>query len=403
MIDRGYHVWLAGTLASLVGNAVLFFALGWAASAAGGTAAALVLTAITLPRTVLMLLGGVAGDRLGARRVMIVCDALMVAVAAALGLVAFRWGTPLPVLVAAALVVGTVDAFYLPSSGSMPRRLVDDAHLYRAVALKQSGTQVVAMVGGPIGGAAVAFGGFAAAAWFDAATFAVVLVVLIAIRPRFDVPAAPNHESVAQAALDGVRVAIRTPALGPALLLVAGAAGFILPTTTLLVPLLARDHGWTAATAGLVVGAQGAGLILATFVVARRGSARRPGKAAGAGLLLAAAGQAGLAALGAPAPAVVAATLVGVGSGVFVANLAPLLLGAAPRTHLARIQALVGVGQSAALVVTNNVLGAVADIASVGVAVLCCAVALAACAGGGLVTPALRGLTLEVEATGKAT
>jgi hypothetical protein len=227
-----------------------------------------------------------------------------------------------------------------------------------------------------------------------------VLVVLIAIRPRYDVPP-QNHGSVLQSARDGLRVAIRTPALGPALLLVAGAAGFILPTTTLLVPLLARDHGWTAATAGLVVGAQGAGLILATLVVARRGGAARPGLAAGAALLLAAAGQAGLAAPS-PAAAAVAATLVGAGSGVFVANLAPLLLGAAPRTHLARIQALVGVGQSAALVVTNNVLGAVAEAASAAVAVLCCAVALAACAGGGLVTPALRGLTLhQVEATGR--
>jgi len=399
VIDRVYHLWLAGTLASQVGNAVLFFALGWAASAEGGTAAALVLTAVTLPRTLLMLLGGVAGDRLGARRVMIVCDALMVAVAVALGAVALAWGTPLPILVAAALVVGTVDAFYLPSSGSMPRRLVDDSRLSRAVALKQSGTQVVALVGGPIGGALVALGGFAVAAWFDAATFAVVLVVLVAIRPRYDVPPPPSQESVLQSARDGLRVAVRTPALGPALLLVAGAAGFILPTTTLLVPLLARDHGWTAATAGLVVGAQGAGLILATLVVARRGSAKRPGVASAAGLLLAAAGQAGLVA---PGAALVAAVLVGVGSGVFVANLAPLLLGAAPRTHLARIQALVGVGQSAALVVTNNVLGMVAEVASAGAAVLWCAVALAACAAGGLVTPALRRLTLhQAEAAGR--
>jgi hypothetical protein len=32
-------------------------------------------------------------------------------------------------LIAASLVIGTVNAFYLPSSGSMPRQLVADAAL----------------------------------------------------------------------------------------------------------------------------------------------------------------------------------------------------------------------------------------------------------------------------------
>ena len=54
----------------------------------------------------------------------------------------------------------------------MPRRLVDGPTLARAVALRQSGTHLVSMIGGPIGGAVVAAAGFAAAAGMDAATFA---------------------------------------------------------------------------------------------------------------------------------------------------------------------------------------------------------------------------------------
>lgn len=134
-----YVVWLAGSLVSQLGDAALYFALGWAASAVDGSAAGLVLSAIALPRTVLLLLGGVVGDRAGARRVMIAGDAVMLIVAVALGVVAFRWGTPLPVLVVAGLVIGIVDAFYLPSLGSMPRRLVADEQLTRAVAVRQSG------------------------------------------------------------------------------------------------------------------------------------------------------------------------------------------------------------------------------------------------------------------------
>jgi MFS family permease len=306
-----FRVWVCGALASQLGDSAMYFALGWAASARGGTAAGLVLSAISLPRTLLLLLGGAVGDRLGARRVMITGDGLMLVVAGVLGVIAWLWGTPLAVLIAAGLIIGTVDAFYLPSAGSMPRRLVDDSQLSRAVALRQSGSQLVSMVGGPVGGLVVAAARFAAAAWADSATFAIVLVVLILIRGRAGAPPPGSHRNVVRDAADGVRIAVRTPGLGAALLLVAGSAGFIIPVSSLLIPLLARTHGWGAGAAGLVIGAQGAGAILVTLVVARRGTTSRPGLTALAGLLTVAAGQAviGLA----PAAALAATGALGMG------------------------------------------------------------------------------------------
>jgi MFS family permease len=387
-----YRVWLVGALVSQLGDSVLYFALGWVASAAGGSAAGLVLTSVALPRTVLLLAGGVAGDQAGARRVMITGDAVMLLVTAALGAVACWWGTPLPVLVATGLVIGTVDAFYLPSLGSMPRRLVADDQLTRAVAVRQSGGQLVTMIGGPAGGALVALAGLGVAAWADAASFAAVLVVLIVIRPRFGAPAAPVRESVLRSAADGLRVAARTPGLGPALLLVAGAAGFVLPGMSLVVPLLARGNHWGAAAVGVLVGAQGTGVIASALVVARRGSASRPGIAAAAGLAAISAGQLVMALLHPVMAAVACAVLIGAGSGTLVSNLAPVLLGTAPRTHLARIQSLLSLVQSSALLVTNNVLGAVAHLMSAPAAMLCCSAAVAGCSGVALGTPALRQL-----------
>lgn len=390
-LPLAYTVWLAGSLVSLLGDSVLYFALGWAASAHGGSAAGLVLTAIVLPRTVLLLVGGVVGDRAGARRVLIVGDAAMLGVAVVLALVAHRWGTPLGVLVAAGLAVGTVDAFYLPSLGSMPRRLVADDQLGRAVAVRQSAAQVVTMAGAPLGGVLVAAAGLAGAAWLDAATFAVALLVLVAIRPRREAPAV-RREPVWREVADGLRVVRRTPDLLAALLLVAGAARFLLPCASLLVPLLARDRLWSPGVAGLVVGALGLGVIGASLTVARLGAARRPGLAAGVGLAIAAAGQLVLALTHPPALAVVAAVVVGAGNGVFAAHLAPVLLGSAPRTHLARVQSLLGLVQSAALLATFSGLGALAHRTSPVTAVLLCSAALATCAAVALATPALRRL-----------
>lgn len=124
--------------------------IGWVVSAHGGLAAGWVQSAVALPRTILLLFGGAVGGWLGARQVMIIGDAVMLVVAVTLAVVSGATGAPLTILVIAALIVGTNDAFYLPSSGSMPRRLVEPELLPRAVALRQSGTQVISLVGAPI-------------------------------------------------------------------------------------------------------------------------------------------------------------------------------------------------------------------------------------------------------------
>ncbi len=252
--------------------------------------AALVLTAVNLPQSVFLLAGGAVGDRLGARRVMIAGDSVMLAVAAVLALVSWRWGTPLALLAVAGLIIGTVNAFYLPSSGSMPRQLVGDEQLPRALALNQVGSRLVSMVGGPVGGALVGLAGFTAASAVDSVSFAAVLAALIAVRPRFTQPDGPRR-SVLRESTDGIRVALRPPGLAALLLLVGGVAGFVIPVTSLLVPLLARQHHWTAAAAGLIVGAQAAGVIAVAVVVARRGSPPRPGLASALALAIVAGGE----------------------------------------------------------------------------------------------------------------
>jgi MFS family permease len=388
-LPRSYLVWLSGAVVSQVGDAALYFAIGWAASAHGGPAAALVLSAVNLPQTALLLLGGTVGDRMGARRVMIAGDSVMLTAAAALAITSWLWGTPLALLAAAGLVIGTVNAFYLPSSGSMPRQLVNDASLPRALALRQSGTQLVSMIGGPAGGALVALAGFTAAAGADAVSFAAVLAALIAVRPRFTPPDTPRRGVLHESA-DGIRVAIKTPGLAALLLLVAGVAGFVIPATSLLVPLLTRQHHWTAAVAGLIVGAQAAGGIAIALAVARRRSAARPGPAAAAGLAAIAAGELLLGLAPVKALAIAGAVVMGLGTGTFTCNLGPVLMGTAPRTHLARIQALLSLAQSAALLVFNNVLGAVAHATSAAGAMITCASIVSTCALAALLTPAIR-------------
>ncbi|WP_410652708.1 MFS transporter [Amycolatopsis sp. cmx-4-54] len=392
-LPRSYLLWLGGALTSQLGDAVLYFALGWAASVHGGVAAGLVLTSIALPRTLLLLLGGAVGDRVGARRVMIIGDAVMIGVALLLAITTTWIGAPVLLLVVAGLIVGTNDAFYLPSSGSMPRQLVEDELVGRALALRQSGSQLISVIGAPLGGVLVAFAGVPAAAWLDAVTFGIVLVVLVRVRPRFAPPPPAQRKHIAREALDGVRIAFTTAGLGPALLLVAGAAGFILPFSSILIPLLAREHAWGATGAGVLVGVQAAGTIVTTLIVSKRGVGTRAGLIAVGGLAAVGLGQFVVGLTGTMPGAVAGVLLMGLASGVFITHLNPVLLKAAPPEYLARVQALLALVQSVTLLITNNAIGTVAHAFRPETAVYGCAAVLLGCAGAGLASGAIRRIT----------
>jgi MFS family permease len=379
-LPRAWLVFLAASTLSQLGNSVLWFALGWAAASHGGQVAALVLTASGLPRLLLVLVGGSVADRVGARRLLLCTESTMVMVCLALagGLQAIG---PTPWLLAAAgLTSGVVSAFSLPALGSMPRRLVDDAALPHAMALRQGLAQAVLLAGAPLGGILVVTVGLPAIAVADAVCFAAVLVVVAALRPGRHVD--PSVGPLWRSLSDGARVVARTHGLAGALALTGAVAAVVLPVSSLLVPLLGQASGWDAGATGLVVGAQAAGAIGVALVVARTGTARRTGRAVALGLVAAAGGVALVPFAGGSSMALTAgaAVIIGAGTGIAVAHMGPFVLGSAPRTHLAWVQAWTALAQLAPVVVSNNLLGALAEQVSPGAALYCCAAALGACA-----------------------
>ncbi|MFF2374372.1 MFS transporter [Streptomyces xiamenensis] len=387
-----YRVWLAGALVSMLGTSLMFFALGWAASAHGGMVAGAVLTAVNLPRFALLLVGGALGDRAGAWRVMVAGDLAMVLVSLAVALSAWRFGAPVWLLLAAALLTGVVDAFYLPASGSMPRRLVGAAVLPRALALRQTGVQLTMFAGGSLGGVLVARAGLAGVALVQVGTFSLMLAVLVGIRGRFAGEGAGRGAggSMLGDIADGLRLAWRDRLLRVSLGVVSVAAAFLLPVVALLVPLLAREQGWGAEPVGLVSGAQALGIVAVSLVVLRRGGAARPGVAAGVGLLVAGGGIAVLGLVASPVVAVVAGLLVGAGNGLFGAHVAPLILTAAPESHLSRVQAILTMVQTGSLLLMNLTLGAAAEHIPVGAVLAGCALAVAVTGVGALCSAPLR-------------
>lgn len=382
--------WLTGTGLSMLGVNLLGFAMAWVAAGDGGTLAGLVLTAINLPRTLLLLVGGALADRVGAWRVMIAGDGAMVLVTATFAVVLWQWGPRPGLLVAAALLIGTVDAFYLPASGSMPRRLLPAEQLTRGMSARQVVAQLGSVLGAPLGGVVVTALSLSAAAALNSVTFAVMFGLLLAIRPRSE-PATAGASAgpgTAASAVAGLRLAVADRVLRPALLLLVGTAALLLPAMSLLLPVLARQQGWEATGAGLAAGVGAGAAAAGAILVMVHGGYRRPAVAAGAGLLLGAAGLVLLATARGGVLAVVAAGAVGLGTALFSTHLGPLVLGQTPPDHLARVQAVVGLAQSVPLLVANAALGALAEaVGAAAVLVGCAASLLALTAWAMLATP----------------
>lgn len=386
VLPRDFRVWVGAATLSEVGDAIVYFALGWAASGYGGGAAGLVLAGITVPRTVLMLVGGAVADRVGPRAVMLTADAVLLVGSVAAAVAVALVGTPLWLLLTVAVLIGVVTSFYFPASGSLPARLVPRDQLPRAMALNNAGVQFASVAGGPLGGPLVVVGGLMGALGANAVSFLLVLAVMLGLRPAVPGTVVARRPLLAEIG-DGLRVAARVPALRVVLALYALAAGFFLPVSSLLVPLLGREQGWDAARTGFVDGAISVGALAGALVFSRTGTWRRVGLASGAGLVVMALGAVALAAV--PSLGIAAGVATGGALAVFIAHAGPLIVSSTPDTHLSRVQALLGVVQSAALVGTNLLLGWVAH-AGAGLALLVAAGVLGTTGVLAAVHPALR-------------
>ena len=386
-----YWIWLFGAAVSLLGDLTMTFAIGWSATQHGGRVAGLVLLLAAAPRAALLLIGGAVGDRFGAPKVLLASCAAMFLLTAALVPATSALGEPVSLLIVTALAVGVIDAFFLPSSRSMPRLLVPPEQIPRALASFQVTGVVFAVTGTAVGGLLVRWSGLTAAAGFDALTFAVMIGVLLLLRGT-TAPHGRVTTGMFRSIVDGVKMAFSRPLTRALLITMTLAAGLLMPMDALLLPLLARDHRWDAATAGLLIACRSIGVGVIAIRILARGAFQRPGMVAALGLLLASVGFVGLSVLN-PLPLTIAAAFIsGVGVGTFTGHVLPLLMNSVEREYQSRLQSVVVLCQSLALVVMNPVLGTLADLKGVGITGVCLGIGIASALIGlvALTRPVLR-------------
>jgi predicted MFS family arabinose efflux permease len=246
------------------------------------------------PLIAFMLVGGVVADRFPRRRVLLVSNALQMALAATLLLLYVAGHLGVGAIVAVAFLTGLTQSQSAPTYQAVLTSLVPTQEIPKAVALNSLQFNLSRFIGPAIAGMLLARGGTSTCLAVNVVSFVAVIVALA----RIGFPPAANSagakESLGRSLAAGLAHMRGNPLL--ARLTALGAAGSFLtfPLITFL-PVIAGDVlGTGAAGYSLLLSSFGAGAIGGAVFTAHRGQVPGRGRA-----LLVAFWVYGLAALGA--------------------------------------------------------------------------------------------------------
>lgn len=169
------------TLGTAMVSVVLTFALlakGYSASTVG-----VVIAAQTAPMVILMLIGGVVGDRWPRRTVMVGADLLRFASQGVLAILLLRRHPPLAALMALAACSGVGNAFYGPAESGLIPQVAGSDHIKEANSLISLAASLISIIGPSLGGLLVVLGGASLAIGLDAASYALSAGLLSLMAP----------------------------------------------------------------------------------------------------------------------------------------------------------------------------------------------------------------------------
>jgi MFS family permease len=308
---------------SLTGNQVTMFALPWFVLETTRSAVQTALVASTQMAAFLAasIAGGVIVDRFGPKWLSVVSDVVSGLSIAAIPLLMKTVGLDLWQVLLLAFLGAILDspggnARYGIITDLIERTGARSERVYSAF----SSSDGVARIGGPIlAGALIAWFGAVNALWIDAASFAISAALITVL-----VPSTSRPRKAAASFLEDVRAGweyLRSRALLVrffALIVCVNLTA--VPLAAVVIPKLARDFYDSPRAGGVMLAADGIGVILGGFVFGAIGSRLTPYRSMLAALLLL---LLSLALLGALFPVVIsigALALTGVGFGIMVPN-----------------------------------------------------------------------------------
>ena len=218
--------------------------------------------------------GGSAADRFDRKQLLIATQILAAAVGGFLAALTFAGHASVPLVMGCAVALGVINAFSAPASMAMPADLVARSDLPAAVALNSMTYNLARAIGPTLAGVCVDQLGYGASFSINAGSYLLLAVAMLLVTPE--------ARTLATRAGSRLRESLRLARDEPrllAFLLIVAAVGFGSDPVNTESPAFAHAYGvggenvriWS----GLIVGAFGAGAVLAAFLVGGRAASRR--------------------------------------------------------------------------------------------------------------------------------
>jgi MFS family permease len=270
-----YRVWFIGALVSNIGAWMQATAQNWVVltELTDNDAAAMGVT-MALQFAPPLLLVGVTGwvaDRFDRRRLLMVTQGILLALAVALGVMILTGQMTLLIMYGFALALGVVSAFDNPARQAFVSDVVTRENASNAVALNAASFNGARMIGPAVAGVVIVAVGTGWVFLLNAVTFLGMVVALLLIRPHELLPRA--NTAGASRLADGFRYVARRPDLIVtfAMVFLVGAFGMNFP---IFASTMALEFGRDADGFGLLSSILAIGSLAGALLAARRDRAR---------------------------------------------------------------------------------------------------------------------------------
>lgn len=275
---RNFRLFWFGQLLSLTGTWMQSTAQGWLVLELTDSELwlGLVTAAGSLPVLLFTLYAGVIADRHDKRRIILAAQAAALALALAMAVLTDRGWITVQWILLLVLLLGTANAFEVPTRQSFFVELVGKQDLTNAIALNSAAFNLTRILGPAVAGFLIGSVGIAAAFYLNAVSYLAVIAGLLLIRlPRVRRP--PRTESVRANLREGFAW-LRAHRLARTLVGLIAAFSILAFPYAMLLPVFARDVLRVGAPGlGALLSATGAGALAGGLALAAIGGRVRRG------------------------------------------------------------------------------------------------------------------------------
>jgi MFS family permease len=276
--DRNFSLLFWGETVSNLGDQFTFIALPWLILKLTNDPLALgiVLGLAGIPRALFMLFGGALVDRFSPKRVMLLSNLVRLINVALLAVIILTGVVNIWIVYVYALIFGTADAFFMPSQTTMVTRLAKPEDLEQANTYVMGSAQISQFIGPALVGVLIGWfdrsneslTGIGLAMVFDALTFMVSLLTLMAIKSPVTTQSGATGQSIMSSIAAGLRYAWSNVGLRSVLCL-AAAINFILVGPFIIgIPVVMQQMASQGATGyGIIMSAYGIGTLIGIVLV----------------------------------------------------------------------------------------------------------------------------------------